>query len=191
MSFDVGVLSLSIWLELWENFCDLNEVTSADGKKRVLLNYLSLPAYNVLRTSILPEKPKDKCLDDLLGLLQKNFEPTSIRFSAINKYESRCQLDGEDVGTFLQELRVLANDCDFGNALPERLLVRFVNGLKEMSIRKRLWNIADLTLDKAVSIALQEEVVLKELKSADVNNVEVGEVGLRVRHTHIGTHEVY
>lgn len=64
-------VSLSTWLEMLENFCDLNEITEAYSKRKVLLNYLSLDVYSELRTQLLPEKPSSKSFDQLVTLLQE------------------------------------------------------------------------------------------------------------------------
>ena len=169
-AYEPETTSLSVWLELLENFCDLNEITSTSSKCKLLLNYLSVPVYTDLRTQLLPVKPKEKTFDELVTLLRSTYEPTKLLFSDIQKFESRNQDESETTAAFLTALRLLADRCSFGSSLKDRLLIRFVNGLKSVRLKRKLWDKADLTLEEAVRFAKNEETILTELKEAESVN---------------------
>nr|XP_018901891.1 PREDICTED: uncharacterized protein LOC109033644 [Bemisia tabaci] len=164
-------VSRSTWLEMLENFCDLNEITEASSKRKVLLNYLSFDVYSELRTQLLPEKPSSKSFDQLVILLQETYEPNKILFSDILKFESRVQAEGETAAVYLTSLRLLADKCNFGDNLKNRLLVKFVNGLNSVNLKKKLWEKSDLTLEDAIKFVRNFETIASELKPASVNKV--------------------
>lgn len=80
--------NLAVRLELLDNFCDWNNVKSLDTKKQVLLNHLSLEAYSILHTNLLPNKPKDKSFQELLKLMKFHFEPPTLKFTRIQNKSS-------------------------------------------------------------------------------------------------------
>ena len=71
------------------------------------------------------------------------------------------------------ELRRLALTCEFGNFLDEALCDRFVCGLLEEAIQRRLLAEADLTLTKALSLAQSMEIAQKDLKEIHPTRAEV------------------
>ena len=73
----------------------------------------------------------------------------------------------------MAELRRLALTCEFGNFLDEALCDRFVCGLLEEAIQRRLLAEADLTLTKALSLAQSMEIAQKDLKEIHPTRAEV------------------
>lgn len=57
-------VSLSVRLEMMENFCDLNGITESLNKRKAFLNYLSVDMYSAVRTQLLPEKLANKSFDE-------------------------------------------------------------------------------------------------------------------------------
>nr|XP_018915952.1 PREDICTED: uncharacterized protein K02A2.6-like [Bemisia tabaci] len=63
---------------------------------------------------------------------------------------ARVQAEGETAAVYLTSLRLLADKCNFGDNLKNRLLVKFVNGLNSVNLKKKLWEKSDLTLEDAI-----------------------------------------
>ena len=64
---------------------------------------------------------------------------------------------GESITEYLAELHRLTAHCSFGDHLEEKLCNRPVSGLRSESIQKRLLAEAELTLTRAIEIALGME----------------------------------
>lgn len=64
-----------------------------------------------------------------------------------------CQSEPEKVNDFAAELRRLASTCDFGQFLQDALRDRFVCGLSNAAIQKKLLSQKELTFTKAIEIA--------------------------------------
>ncbi len=77
------------------------------------------------------------------------------------KFDSRARKPNETVMEYVAELRRLAQDCNFGNTLQQMLRDRIVCGINDDRIQRRLLSEADLTFDKAMSIAVSLETANK------------------------------
>jgi hypothetical protein len=63
------------------------------------------------------------------------------------------------IHTYIQALKALASDCEFGDTLQDCLLEHFVNGIKSQQLQHKLWANADLTFNTTVALAIQHEVM--------------------------------
>ena len=81
-------------------------------------------------------------------------------------------MKSERVANYLAELRRLALTCEFGNFLDEALCDKFVCGLIDEVIQRRLLAEADLTLTKALTLAQAMETAKKDLKEIHPTGVE-------------------
>ncbi|GFS16096.1 polyprotein [Elysia marginata] len=97
--------------------------------------------------------PKEKSFTDICKLLTEHFNPTPPKFVQRKKFEERIRLPTETVQEFLVALKKLAEFCQFGNNLNERLLDRFVMGVNNEAVQKKLLQEDKLTIDKALSIS--------------------------------------
>ena len=79
------------------------------------------------------------------------------------KYYCREQKDSESMATYIAELRKLSTYCEFKGFLDEALRDKFVCGLRNNGIRKRLLLEKDLDVKKAIEIA-------KTLEKPEVEN---------------------
>ena len=93
-----------------------------------------------------PAVPKDKTFDQLVDVLKKHFEPKPLVITERINFHKRSQLAGESVKEFAAELRRLMIHCDFAGHLDETLRDRFLCGLKNETIQKRLLTERELKL---------------------------------------------
>eukprot|EP00731_Ephydatia_muelleri_P001678 Em0001g1678a len=90
----------------------------------------------------------------------------AILLSVCGASTYKTRQNGENVATFVSELRQLAMRCDFGASLEEMLRDRLVCGIKDEHIQRRLLAEPNLTFKKAQDIA-------QALESADRNTADL------------------
>lgn len=153
-------------------FLDANAVE--DGRRvPVMLTVIGPKHYALLHHLVAPDDPASKSLDTLLELLQKHFEPTPLVIAERYKFYRRSQGHDETVAQFVAELHRLATHCKFGTSLQEAIRDRLVCGMKvSLGAQKKLLSIADLTLDKAISVASSYEAIQQEAKEMQGKSVD-------------------
>ena len=86
------------------------------------------------------------------------FKPAAIAERYV--FHKQNQSVRETVSEFLIELRCLAWTCSFGNFLEEALRDLFICSLAHSCTQKKLLIEKDLTLQKAIEIAMAAEMVI-------------------------------
>lgn len=178
--YDEGVEKWTSYQERLEEYFAVNEIGN-NKKVSALLTLLGGKTYSLLRNLTAPDKPSTKSYEDLVTLLRNHLTPKPLIIAERFRFHKRSQHDGETVTQYLAELRKLAEYCDFGANLNDSLRDRFVCGLKAENIQKRLLSEAQLTLTKALEMAVAMETAAKdaaELQSkqqeAIVNKISKG-----------------
>ena len=88
----------------------------------------------------------------------------------------RNQESGESVSEYLAALRRLAKDCHYEGFLNEALQDRFVCGLASDCMQRRLFLEKDLTLQKAMELALAMEAADKDAMTMQAQKQSVNAV---------------
>ena len=99
-------------------------------------------------------------------MLLQHYKPKPLIIAdcfAFHKWDQRPE---EKVNEFLTELRKLAWSCDFGDFLEQALRDKFVCGLANLNLQKRLLTEKNLTLEQAVSIATAMEMAALESRES-------------------------
>ncbi|KAK2547270.1 hypothetical protein P5673_032858 [Acropora cervicornis] len=122
--------------------------------------------------------PDDKKAASLLTLI-------GGRMYKFHKYH---QEEGQSIREFLAKLQKLAETCEFGGYRDEALRDRLVCGITSQTIRRKLLGEADLTLKKAVDIAVGMELTDKEITQISavqqVHKVQLQECFRCGKHNH-------
>ena len=151
------------YIERLEFFLIANKVTDNDLKRATFLSVIGPRTFKLLRNLITPNKPGDKSYEDLVKVLKDHFSPKQSEIVQRSKFYSRLRVPGENVSSYVAELRALADHCSFGSSLDTMIRDRLVCGINEDSIQKRLLTEGDkLTLDKAIRIAQSYETAQKD-----------------------------
>jgi len=79
------------------------------------------------------------------------------------RFNKRTQESNERFDVFLGEIRRLARACNFGTVKESMIRDRIVVGIKDDTTRRKLLQICDLTLDKAVVVCKASEAAAKQL----------------------------
>ena len=78
------------------------------------------------------------------------------------RFNQRVQQANETVDSFITALYTLAENCSYGALHDELLRDRLVVGLRDTSLAERMQLDRDLTLEKAVNMARQSEVIKRQ-----------------------------
>ena len=85
--------------------------------------------------------------------LKKHLNPTPIVIAERYKFYDRKQKRDETLSEYMAALRKLTEHCEFGGFLNEVLREKYVCGLQNASIRKRLFAERTLDLQRAIEIS--------------------------------------
>ena len=162
--FDKSKEEWTQYVERMNHFFAANDIKDAGKKKSVFLAVVGPTTYSLLRNLVAPSKPGDKTFDELTTALKEHYNPTPSETVQRSKFHSRVRRQGESVAEFVAELRSLAEFCNFGTSLNDMLRDRLVCGINSSKIQQRLLAEKDLTLDKAVDLALGMETATKNVK---------------------------
>ena len=145
--------------ESWQSYVErlqyfvANDVKTADKQHAVLLSTVGGQTYQLIRNLLAPTKPTEVTFAEIVDAVQKHVQPRpSIIVERFN-FHSRARRQGEDVSTYVAELRKLSEHCNFGTALNDMLRDRLVCGIADQRIQRRLLAEPDLTFAKALELA--------------------------------------
>ena len=150
----------SIFKEKLEQFFIANKVATDEIKRAILLGHLSEEAYVLINSLCVPELPKTKTYEALTKLFDTHFSPKRSLFAERCKFYNAHRANQESVADWAARVKNLASACDFSAViLKEAVRDRFVMGMGAGSIRDRLFEekVAELTIDKAVELAVNKE----------------------------------
>ena len=109
---------------------------------------------------------------EIVDNLAKHLDPKPIVIAERFKFHKAEQQESESIRDFLARLKKLTETCEFGGYREEAIRGRFVCGLKERTIRRKLLAVADLTLQSAVEKACAAELTEKETIALHGGGVE-------------------
>ena len=166
--------TINDYIDRLDFYLEANEVTEVSKKRAILLTAVGPQQFRLLKDLTAPEKPVDKSYDALCMLLKQPHEPESLKFLQRAKFDARLRKDNESISEYVAALRKLSEHCQFGATLNNRLCERFVTGVSNNAIQRKLLLETDLTLDKAVTIAIsisQTNEGAKSLESGQVHAI--------------------
>ena len=167
------------------NWCILDIRKRVKKKRAFLLSVVGGRTYGLIKTLLAPAKPVDKTFKERTDLVKNHLSPKPIQIAERFKFYRRKQEPGEPVAKYLQELRKLAETCNFSQFLGEVLRDVFVIGLQDASAQKKLLGEKELDLAKAFDTAQSHEMTSKQVEdmhgSASVNKMynKTGKTGQR------------
>ena len=119
----------------------------------ILLSSVGGMTYSLICDLATPENPKTLTLPAIAQLLKEHFEPRRLIISEWFTFHRWNQRPGETIAEYDAALRKLAVTCEFEAYLEEALRDRFVCGLRNKAIQRRLLSEPKLTLAKAMELA--------------------------------------
>ena len=153
------------WLMTFTNYKDAVTAANANANPLALLiNYVSSNVYH----HIADETTYAAAIAKLERLYVKKKNVVFSRYMLV----SRKQESGETIDDYTTDLRQLTKDCQFKAVSAEEysdemLLIAFVNGLSDTTIRQRLLETTDPTFDKAYDLARSLELAKRNCEKID------------------------
>ena len=175
------------YFEQLEFYLEANGITDPATKKAVFLSSCGDSCYRLLRNLIAPDRPKDKNFDELIAVLQTHFSPAPSVTLERFRFNTTVRAPSQSISSYVAHLRNLAQHCAFENQLDNHIRDRLVCGVNDEGIQKRLFSEKDLTLTKALEIALAMEKA--EQNSTDVRQLSRGNQAVHHHSTHAAAHK--
>ena len=160
--FQAGTDSVDEYVDRFKLYCTANDVADNDKQRAIFLTTVGATTYRLLCNLTRPEKPQDKTLDEPTELMKNHCEPKTIVIAERFRFYKRVQKEGENVASYLAELRRLSKKCDFRDYLNIALRDQFVCGLYFEAAQQKMLAESELGLDKAISMAQPYESARRE-----------------------------
>ena len=175
-SFDLKTDNITEYIERVEQYFIANDVTDEKKQTAIFLTVIGNETYNFLRNLLAPQSPAGKTVKTLSEALIDHLKPWSIITAERYKFYCRDQLENETTTEYIAELRKLTLNCDFKDLLEQALRDRFLCGLQNNSIGRRLLAVRKLTLKSAIELAkkmenadLETQIISTDIKTENVN----------------------
>ena len=120
--------------------------------------------YALLRTIVYPKRPRDLSFVEIVDNFTKHLDPKPTVTAERFKFHKAEQQESESIRDFLARLKKLAETCEFRGYREETIRVRFVCGLNERTIERKLLAVTDLTLQSAVEKTCAAELTENKKK---------------------------
>lgn len=86
------------------------------------------------------------------------------------RFNNRNQDVGESIDTYASNLRSLSDTCNFGPLKDEMIRDRIVCGVRDSSLRKKLLQVPELTLEKCIDMCRSAEATSTQLEAMSSQN---------------------
>ena len=146
------------YIERPEFYFTANDVDEEGKKHAILLSGCGSATYSLIRSLVAPKKASEMSFQDIVEKVKEHFNPRPSPIVQRYKVNSRSQLPGETIASYVAELRQLSEHCGYRDKLKEMLRDRLVCGVVHARCQQRLLAEVELTFDKAFKIAQAMEL---------------------------------
>ena len=162
---------MSVWstyADRLEHYFITNDIIAEAKRRSILLTVAGPEVYSLVCNLVAPDKLGDKSYDDLVALIKKHFPPHHPLSLSGTNFHTQVRNQGESLANFVADLHNIAKHCEFNDVLDDMLSDRFVGGVNEPKIQKRLLAEPKLTLTSAFDLAQALETASKDLLDLDI-----------------------
>jgi hypothetical protein len=129
--------------------------------RRNLLSRIGPEAFKVVVDHFRPATVNDQTYDEVKAVLQRYYTKNVCIMAERVSFAHRIRRDGETITQFLNALRALAGNCDFGASLAERLRDLLVIGIANDAWQKEIFrlhptNASTLAQVEATALVLEQ-----------------------------------
>ena len=154
-SFDDTKEYWETYVERVEQFFLANDIDD-DHKVSTLLSLIGGKTCSLLRDVLAPERKASRSFQQIVTTLEERLNPKPLEITEGSRFYKRNQHEGENILSYVAELRKFATHCNFGGNLNEALPDW------NMQIQKRLSLEANLKYSKAVKTAAAMETAVRD-----------------------------
>lgn len=152
------------WLKRFQRFRTATKLDKEGGDVQVsTLIYAMGPEAEVILDRFKLSEADQVKFDVVVKNFDTHFKPNPNYIHEHAVFHKRKQEEGENVESFIRALFEMAGKCDFKDLRDVNIRDRLVVGLKDHQMSQELQLRSDLTLDKAIEIARQQEQVKQQL----------------------------
>ena len=157
------------WDEYWETLEQYFIANQVDDKKltATFITLIGKDAFTLLRALVSPEKPSNMKIDALNKVLHDHLQPSTILIAERYKFYKRDQDERETITDYVAALRKLSLHCEFKEFLNDALRDKFVCGIRDHNIRKRLLVERKLDVKSALELAKSLEQSAAESRAME------------------------
>ena len=120
-----------------EHFFKANGIDGDENKQASFLSIIWPQVYKLLANLVAPKKPGEKKYAELVEELKKYYDSQPSEIMQGFWFHTRIRKTEEPIGTYLAELKALAQKCNFkSDTLNKMLRDRLVCGVNEDLIQK-------------------------------------------------------
>ena len=145
-------------------YLQANGMESEEKKRAPFLTVVEPAMFKLLRSLIVPAAPADESFVELVDVLTKHYSPPPSEIVQRFKFHSRFRQPGETVASFVSDMRLLSEFCNFGVTLDSMLRNRLVCSIQDDQIQKRLLAELKLTFPRAMELAQGLEAAAKNVR---------------------------
>lgn len=129
-------------------------------------------AEHIFKSLQFAENGDEKKFEKVFEKFDEYFIPKRNIIHERARFHQRAQQPGESIETFVRNLHEISEYCDFADK-KEQIRDRLVIGISDKELSEKLQLRSDLTLEKAVEIARQSEMVKSQIKDQSVSATNV------------------
>lgn len=148
----------SEYMERFEVFLLLNNITDEIVKTRWLCGHSGSVLYNKIKSVTAPTSPLELNYAEVKTKLEAILKPQSNEVLERAKFNSRVQNTGESASEYALALKHMAEHCNFGTLLDSLLRDRFIIGLRNTAARCKLLSSTKVSFNDIVAEAQAFEV---------------------------------
>lgn len=149
------------WIQRFSRFRIATKLNKENSEVQVnsLLYAMGKDAEAIFGSFTFAEASHANNYETVVGKFNEHFVPRRNVIHERACFHQRAQRSGETVEAFVRCLYELAEYCEFGASKEEQIRDRVVIGIADRDVSQRLQMEPELTLDKAVQIAQQSELI--------------------------------
>lgn len=171
------------WLEWHQRFHRYRIATKlkkedAEVQVCTLLYSLGKEAEQVYKTFMFSDEDDQNDYETVMEKLDNYFVPKVKTIHERAHFHQRTQYPGEMVEEHIRSLHELADTCASADAKNENICDRLVIGILDKRLSEKLQLMPDLTLNKAVELVRQSELIKQHVseQGSNANRSQVSEV---------------
>ncbi|UYV69820.1 K02A2.6-like [Cordylochernes scorpioides] len=155
------------WREAFEIFSIAADLESMPlvRQRAILKHIIGEKTMSIYKTFRVTENEAYPSIKEMLDMLSKHFKPFKNIIQIRNKFFTSVQKEGQGITEFVTELKQLALECEFEELAESLIRDRFIIGMIDQEVKKKLLEDPQLTLPKAISVATIAESVCLQIAS--------------------------
>ncbi|UYV68199.1 hypothetical protein LAZ67_5003368 [Cordylochernes scorpioides] len=155
------------WRESFEIFAIAVNLESMPlVRQRAILKHIAgEKTVMIYKTFHISENDTYPSLKEMLDMLTNHFKPFKNTIQRRNAFFTCVQKERQGIMEFVTELKQLAQECEFENSTESLIRDRLIIGILDRELKRKLLEDPQLTLPRAISMAMISESTCSQLAS--------------------------